>query len=309
MANNNFKQFANAGGANVVTQTAYEALTTLLADGFASGTALSNQLNKVWRQSATMAAAVAQLIADITGQDVIDDGTINTILGNLISSVMIGGYAVDSGVVNAYVITLSPAPIGLYDGMQIKFKTANANTSTTPTINVNGLGAVLLTNSGGAGVVIGQIVPGTIQTAIYNLASSRFEMQSSGAVPAGTILTYAGGTVPSGYLLCPTVPTNVSTTTYASLFAALSYNWGGSGANFGLPYFAAGYTAVQGTIAVLTHGALLAHTHPSSAFNAPSSQIVAAGGTGVAAQGTATGSTGGADNLAAGMGTQFIVKY
>ncbi|KUY54301.1 hypothetical protein [Burkholderia sp. RF2-non_BP3] len=82
MANNNFKPFAAAGGANVMAQADYEALAALLT-GFQSGTAQSQQLNKVWRQSSIMAAVLAQFIVDLTGQDAIDDGTTATLLANL----------------------------------------------------------------------------------------------------------------------------------------------------------------------------------------------------------------------------------
>ena len=54
-------------------------------------------------------------------------------------------------------------------------------------------------------------------------------------VPTGTILDFAGPAVnvPTGYLVCDGA--SYSTTTYATLFAALAYTWGGSGANFNVP--------------------------------------------------------------------------
>ena len=128
------------------------------------------------------------------------------------------------------------------------------------------------------------------------------------APPAGSVFAFAGSSIPTGYLQVPLVQTLVGTASYPALYSSIGYAWGGSGANFSLPYLASGYVPVQGTVAVLTNGALLAHTHPSAAGIA-GNQIVAAGGTGVAVAGTNTGSTGGADNLAAGMGHKFIVKY
>ncbi|WP_104012254.1 hypothetical protein [Burkholderia anthinoferrum] len=82
MANNNFKPFAAAANANVMTQADYEALAALVT-GFVSGTAQSAQLNKVWRQSSIIAAVLAQFIVDLTGQDAVDDGTTATLLANL----------------------------------------------------------------------------------------------------------------------------------------------------------------------------------------------------------------------------------
>ena len=72
---NDFLTFAGGVGANVVTQGAYAALTTTLANGFTSGTAESAKLNKVWRQSAIMSAVLAQYIVDETGANAVDDGT------------------------------------------------------------------------------------------------------------------------------------------------------------------------------------------------------------------------------------------
>ncbi|WP_079218941.1 hypothetical protein [Herbaspirillum robiniae] len=82
MAVNQFLTFGVAGGANVIDQVTYSGLAAR-GSGFQAGTALSAQLNKVWRQSSIMAAVIGQLIADKSGQDAIDDGTTATLLANL----------------------------------------------------------------------------------------------------------------------------------------------------------------------------------------------------------------------------------
>lgn len=51
--------------------------------------------------------------------------------------------------------------------------------------------------------------------------------------PPGTLRTWAGPTTPEGYLLAD--GSAVSTTTYAALFAAIGYQYGGSGGTFNLP--------------------------------------------------------------------------
>lgn len=86
MATNDFLPFGGAAGANVMTQASYAALAARTA-GFSAGTANSAQLNKVWRQSSIMSAALAQMISDNTGLDVLDDGSITTILANMKKSV------------------------------------------------------------------------------------------------------------------------------------------------------------------------------------------------------------------------------
>lgn len=83
MATNDFLPFAGGAGANVLTQAAYLAQAALRSNGFSAGTAQSAQLNKVWRQSSLIAAAVAQVISDNANVDVLDDGTIATIVANL----------------------------------------------------------------------------------------------------------------------------------------------------------------------------------------------------------------------------------
>lgn len=57
-------------------------------------------------------------------------------------------------------------------------------------------------------------------------------------VPVGTIIAYAGPTIPTGYLVLPTAATNISRTTYAALFAAIGTYFGaGDGSTtFGMPY-------------------------------------------------------------------------
>lgn len=70
---NDFKAFATGGGAMVLSQASYEALGAL-AIGFNSGTAVKEQLNKVWRQSSFASAVLMQYIAETLNSDSLDDG-------------------------------------------------------------------------------------------------------------------------------------------------------------------------------------------------------------------------------------------
>lgn len=83
---NNFKAFATGGGANVISQAAYEALGTLISNGFSTGTAFSNRLNKVWRQSSFVASAIGQFIAN-HGGNALDDGNVNAFIAAFESAV------------------------------------------------------------------------------------------------------------------------------------------------------------------------------------------------------------------------------
>lgn len=74
MAQNNFKAFATAVGANVLSQADWEVLAAL-ASGFQSGKANSAQMNKAYRQSSMIAAMVGQFIAN-SGVDALDNGDV-----------------------------------------------------------------------------------------------------------------------------------------------------------------------------------------------------------------------------------------
>nr|EKU5025399.1 hypothetical protein [Escherichia coli] len=76
MATNNFKPFATAANANVMSQADWEGLPALLS-GFTSGKAASAEVNKAIRQASFIAAALAQYTANKSGLDVLDDADLN----------------------------------------------------------------------------------------------------------------------------------------------------------------------------------------------------------------------------------------
>lgn len=86
MASNNFKPFATGSGANVTSQSDWEALAAL-SSGFQSGKASSAQINKALRQSTFVASALAQAISNILVADVLDDGNQTNFVNQLISAI------------------------------------------------------------------------------------------------------------------------------------------------------------------------------------------------------------------------------
>lgn len=58
-------------------------------------------------------------------------------------------------------------------------------------------------------------------------------LASIAAVPSGTVASYAGGSVPIGWILCD--GRVLSTLTFPDLFNAVGYTYGGSGASFNVP--------------------------------------------------------------------------
>lgn len=79
---NEILPFGLGAESNVMTQAEYEALAAR-SGGFSSGVAKSEQLNKVWRQSAFVASVLAQFIANRSEQDVLDDGDTANLLTSL----------------------------------------------------------------------------------------------------------------------------------------------------------------------------------------------------------------------------------
>lgn len=98
---NDFLPFATAVDAHVMTQADYLA-AAFRTVGFSNGIAIAEELNKVWRQSAFISAALAQYVAAETGLDVLDDGDLDAFVVKLISAVVIG-----AGIKPARLITAS----------------------------------------------------------------------------------------------------------------------------------------------------------------------------------------------------------
>jgi hypothetical protein len=70
---NDILTFAQGGAANIMPQTDYAALSAR-ANGFQSGVAQSNQVNKVLRQAAFMARVLSQWAVDQSGGSILDNG-------------------------------------------------------------------------------------------------------------------------------------------------------------------------------------------------------------------------------------------
>jgi len=78
MPTNDFKVFAGAGGANVISQALY-AVQSWLSTGWTSGILPSAWINKPIRQASIISSMIAQFIVDRTGQNAVDDGTTATL--------------------------------------------------------------------------------------------------------------------------------------------------------------------------------------------------------------------------------------
>lgn len=153
---------------------------------------------------------------------------------------------------------------------------------------------------------------------VFAVTTTQFRLRpklaSGSSLPAGTLISFAGTSAPSGYLACPLTLTNISRTTYAALFAAIGITWGaGDGSTtFGLPWFPADYAAVQsnGNVGTNSVGQNLAHTHTSNVQTATQLDSNSVGGGSPTNGGTQqTASSGGTANLAAGVRILRCIKY
>lgn len=76
MPTNDFLPFAADPAANVVPQSTYVAAgTTWRILGFATGTAISQNLNKVWRQASLISSMIGQFSVNNANADMLDDGS------------------------------------------------------------------------------------------------------------------------------------------------------------------------------------------------------------------------------------------
>ena len=92
-----FLPFATALDANVESQSSFVS-DPALGPGYSSGMVQSSRVNKLWRQSSFVSAAVARLVMQQLNQDVVDDGDLagftsdlTTAIGNIARNVGGGG--------------------------------------------------------------------------------------------------------------------------------------------------------------------------------------------------------------------------
>lgn len=91
-------------------------------------------------------------------------------------------YGVNSSGINFYTVATQTYGHAYYDGMLVEFLPLLANTITNPTLNVNGLGAVVITNSDGSTILAGQLPAYSIVACVYNSAGPRWELTSRDGV-------------------------------------------------------------------------------------------------------------------------------
>ncbi len=85
---------------------------------------------------------------------------LNDSIRQLCAAVVGANLVVATSGTDTYTATLAPAPQALVDGMTIQIRFGNANATTTPSLNINGLGAKTVTKNGGVALAAGDIPAG-----------------------------------------------------------------------------------------------------------------------------------------------------
>lgn len=242
---NDFKPFAVGAEANVIEQTEYEK-AAFLKDGFREGIARSSEINKAIRQGSSIAAALTRLAAEKTGEDILDNGDIDSLSRQLetaisrVSSLLIGQA---SGSPDALLASFTPSLRELKNGLPVYVRALEQNTGTRPTFNADETGAKTIVKGNNLPLAAGDIAgAGHWLEMQYDEELDSWVLQNpakgitpQSGVPVGTIEYFAMATPPAGYLKADGVA--VGRETYPDLFAAVGTTFGqGDGiTTFNLP--------------------------------------------------------------------------
>ncbi len=181
-----FLTFATQGGANVASQASYASQPAVLT-GYVTGIALSPLVNKTWRQGAFFSAVLAQLIATVRNEDVLDDGDLEGKTAQMWQTQLQINHFVDVGSVNAMLLNNPVTPAGALTfgepgaGTTIQIVPANTNTGPT-TLNWMGVGGfttIPLKSPSGIPLSGGELVAGSPATLSLNAARTAWILLSS----------------------------------------------------------------------------------------------------------------------------------
>lgn len=174
MPTNDFLPFATAGGANVLSQSDYDAAAARSA-GVIAGTASSALANKSWRQSSIMAAVLGQFIGDYGALDALDDGDVADLVRDFARSIQRGtfAYVVATGTANAWTVAPTPAVAAYAAGRVLNIIAPATNTSTTVNVNISTLGNRRIKRADGTDPGVGDLVSGRVYATIDDGTSIR----------------------------------------------------------------------------------------------------------------------------------------
>ncbi|MCX2696396.1 phage tail-collar fiber domain-containing protein [Ochrobactrum chromiisoli] len=134
-------------------------------------------------------------------------------------------YVVAGGTANVLTAALSPVPSAYANGMLVLVGVVTTSTSTTPTLNLNGLGARSIVNPDGSALTAGALVGGAKQLVAFDSTLNKFILMtpantgvklgsswirhSDGTYEAWGVVTFPGTTTQLDVTLPITFPTSV----------------------------------------------------------------------------------------------------
>ena len=130
-----------------------------------------------------------------TEADADSDDTTNAIqladnlnpINDTVTSISTASYAAAGGTVDVITATLSPAVTSYTNGLQLNIRASGANTVTTPTLNINGLGAKTITKIGNQALRPGDIPKADYEMILrYNSTNDVAELLNPALYPALT---------------------------------------------------------------------------------------------------------------------------
>lgn len=162
----------------------------------------------------------------VVTEDNTDDAVILKAVQYLIQRGQVS-YADDTGTADALVVTMAPAPPEYKKGIVVWFKkSAAANATTTPTINVNGLGATTIVKRDGSAVVAADFAA----SGFYGLIHDGTTFRSVTALPSDSLSSQQIKTlIFSPNIVKFTTPGAFSWTVPAGITIAKIIAWGGGG--------------------------------------------------------------------------------
>lgn len=101
-------------------------------------------------------------------------------------------YFTTGGVADTYTLTPAPAVTSYTGGQRWLIKMSAANATTTPTINVSGLGAKTIVNSDGSALAAGDLANGGVYQITYEATAAKFFLTNKPPATARLTLTDGG---------------------------------------------------------------------------------------------------------------------
>lgn len=180
----------NSGATNNTTRAGQVSLVVKAGTPAATGSQTTPAADAGYIPLAVVTVAYGQATITASNITAIKSGSLPN---DLLHTIQQGSanYALDTGVANASVVSITPAPASLTDGLPVFFRVAASNTGAA-TLNLNGLGTYPIVGPTGGAIVSGELTAAQIASVVWNAPLAAWQLQgfaagsTSGSVTAGT---------------------------------------------------------------------------------------------------------------------------